>query len=118
MNFDWRIIAEKGNHDEGYVDIYVKDSFGRAIVVLTFLPQHSDITPRILIAVFLEGSIKDWTKGIIASIFHDAEDYIKNVMNTRFRYIDVIDNVQQQIFTIKNVDEFEYINHGDYNFID
>ena len=118
MNFDWITIAEKGNYDEGFVDIYAKDTLDRAIVVLSFLAQHSDPKPRVLITVLLEGEIRDWTKGNISNIFQDAEDYIKNVMNTKFRYIRNIDNVQHQILTIKNIDEFEYVRHGDYNFID
>ncbi|HEY4326346.1 MAG TPA: hypothetical protein VGN20_20335 [Mucilaginibacter sp.] len=118
MNFEWTTIADKGNYDEGFVEVYAKNKSNRAIVIMSFLAQHADPTPRILLTILLEGKIDDWTKGTIGSIFHDAEDYIKNVMATKFRYIDSIDHVQRQMFTLKNIDEFDYVSHGDYTFID
>ena len=70
-----------------------------------------------MFTLILEGDKTNWTDGTISSIFEDAESRIFNVEFIKFNNLNSLDYMDTQIFTVKSIDNFDYLSHGDYSFI-
>lgn len=73
-----------------------------------------------MLTVVLEGSKNNWTKGSIYNIFQDAETYIKDEAILKFGDLHnlVLKYMETQTFTLRNIDDFQYVTHGDFSFED
>lgn len=117
MNFNWNKIAERGQSSTGYVDVYELADKNRAIAIIHYLPQYEQTKQRVMFTLILEGDKSNWTDGTISSIFEDAESRIFNVEFIKFNNLNSLDYMDTQIFTVKSIDNFDYLNHGDWSFI-
>ena len=117
LNFEWKKIAERGQSSIGYVDVFQLIGTNRAIVIIHYLPQYEETQQRIMFTLILEGSKSNWTDGMIDGIFEDAEKRIFNVEFDKFNNLNTLEYMDTQIFTIKSIEDFEYLNHGDLKFI-
>jgi hypothetical protein len=117
MNFEWEKIAEKGQYPIGFIDIYELMNKNRAIAIIHYLPQHESVKQRVVFTLILEGKKTNWTDGTISRIFEDVENRILNVEYFKFNNYNSLDYMDTQIFTIKSIDDFDYLNHGDFTFI-
>ncbi|WP_341901275.1 hypothetical protein [Fluviicola taffensis] len=113
LNYEWKRIAERGQSSIGYVDVFQLIGNHRAIVIIHYLPQYEDTQQRIMFTLILEGNKSNWTDGMINRIFEDAEKRIFNVEFDKFNNLNTLEYMDTQIFTIKCIDDFEYLNHGD-----
>lgn len=118
MNYNWRKIAERGQYGIGFIDVYELVGFKKAIGIINYLPQFDQVKQRVVFTLILEGLKTDWTKGTINGIFEDVENRIKNVEYFKFNNYNSLEYMDTQIFTIKSIDDFDYMNHGDFSFID
>ncbi len=117
MNFEWKQIAERGEYAIGFVDVYELVGEKKAIAIIRYLPQHSETKQRVVFTLLLEGEKEGWTKGMISDIFEDAENRIKNAEYFKFNNFNSLDCMDRQIFTLRKIDDFDYLGHGDYNFL-
>lgn len=117
MNFEWNKIAERGQSAIGYVDVYELVNNNKAIAIIHYLPQYEQTKQRVMFTLILEGNKTNWTDGTISRIFEDAESRILNVEYFKFNNYNSLDYMDTQIFTVKSIDNFDYLNHGDYTFI-
>jgi hypothetical protein len=117
MNYEWKQIAERGQYGIGFIDIYELVNKQKAIAIIHYLPQHSETKQRIVFTLILEGKKRDWTEGTISNIFEDAETRIQNAEYFRFNNFNALEYMDTQIFNIKNIEDFDYFNHGDQAFI-
>lgn len=117
MNFQWTKIAERGQYEIGFIDVFQLNKKQKAISIIHYLPQHTDKQQRVVFTLILEGDKKDWTDGTIDRIMHDAELQIKNSEYFKFNNLNSLEYMNTQIFTIKTIENFNYLNHGDFSFI-
>ena len=117
MNYKWKQMAERGQYEIGFIDIYELVYKQKAIAIIHYLPQHSQTKQRVVFTLILEGIKKDWTDGIISNIFEDVENRVKNVECFKFNNYNSIEYMDTQIFTIDKIENFDYFNHGDVSFI-
>ncbi|WP_339706891.1 hypothetical protein [Algoriphagus aquimarinus] len=117
INFEWNKIAERGQSAIGYVDVYELLNMNKAIAIIHYLPQYEQVQQRVMFTLIIEGDKINWTEGIISSIFEDAESRILNVEYFKFNNYNSLDFMDTQVFTVKNIDNFDYLSHGDYKFI-
>ena len=118
MNFEWKNIAERGQYSTGFIDIYELIQKPKAFAIIYYLPQYEQTKQRVLFTLILEGEKINWTKGMISNIFEDAENRIKNAEYFKFNNFNSLEHMDTQIFTVKNIDNFDYLNHGDFTFIE
>lgn len=118
MNYKWKQIAERGEFGIGFIDIYELMMVRKAIAIIHYLPQFDQVKQRVVFTLILEGKKNDWTDGVINNIFEDVESRIKNVEYFKFNNYNSLDYMDTQIFTIKSIADFDYLNHGDFSFID
>lgn len=116
MNFQWKKIADRGQYAIGFIDIYELQGKQKAIAIIHYLPQHSDKQQRVVLTLILEGKKKDWTDGTISSIFEDAEFRIKNSEYFKFNNLNSLEYMDTQLFNVKSIEGFDYLNHGDFSF--
>ncbi|KAB2915993.1 MAG: hypothetical protein F9K23_09685 [Bacteroidetes bacterium] len=117
MNFEWKKIAERGQLAIGYIDVYELVNKNKAIAIIYYLPQYDETKQRVMFTLILEGDKTNWTEGTISNIFEDAESRILNVEHFKFNNYNSLDYMDTQMFTVKSIDNFDYLNHGDYTFI-
>ena len=117
MNFEWKKIAERGESAIGYIDVYELVDKNKAIAIIHYLPQYEQTKQRVMFTLILEGDKTNWTDGTISNIFEDTESRILNVEHFKFNNYNSLDYMDTQMFTVKSIDNFDYLNHGDYTFI-
>lgn len=117
MNFKWKQICERGQYETGFIDIYELPTANKAIAIINYLPQFEHKMQRVLFTLILEGYKKDWTEGLVNQIFEDAENCIKNSEFFKFNNLNKLEYMDTQIFSVKNIESFEYLKHGDYTFL-
>jgi hypothetical protein len=113
---NWKKQNSRGQDALGYVDIYETDGTDKVISVIHYLPQHTHTQQRVVLTVVLEGERSKWTDGTIDGIFEFAENEVKANSLTKFKNQTVLPHLDTQLFTVKNIEEFEYFNHGDKSF--
>lgn len=118
MNFEWKQIAERGDYPIGFLEIYQLIGDSKAIAIIHYLPQHSETQQRVLFTLVLEGEKTKWTDGALHNIFEDAESRIRNAEGFKFNNFNTLKYMDTQIFTIDNIENFTYLNHGDYSFLE
>ncbi len=116
MNYNWERKAERGQYETGFVDIYELVDEKKAIVIIYYLSQHEHTKQRVILTVILEGKKENWTKGDIRNIFEDIEYTITKIDHTKLNSIHTLEYLDTQIFTVKSIEDFDYLSHGDYNF--
>ncbi len=116
LNFEWKRIAERGQASIGYIDVFELIGKNKAIAIIHYLPQYEHTNQRVMFTLILEGNKSNWTDGMISNIFEDAESRIQNVEFEKFNNWNKLDYMDTQIFTMKNIEDFDYLNHGDYTF--
>jgi hypothetical protein len=116
MNFEWKKIAEKGQYEIGFIDVYEIVYKLKAIAIINYLPQFEQKKQRVIFTLILEGIKSNWTEGTISNIFEDVENRIKGVEYFKFNNFNSLDYMDTQIFTIKRIENFNYFNHGDLSF--
>lgn len=113
------MLAEKGQFDIGFVDVLeFVERENKAIMIIHYLPQSGAEKQRVLLTLLLEGQKRDWTEGTLASFIEDAKTHINQVEIVKFNSFDNLKYMDTQIFVIQNLDNFEYLNHGDVGFFD
>ena len=117
MNYPWTKIAERGQYELGFIDIFEIQLHKKAIAIIHYLPQHTHKNKRVIFTLILEGSKADWTEGTLHKIFEDAESGIRDAEGFKFNNVNQLDYMDTQIFSVKNIEDFDYFSHGDYNFI-
>lgn len=117
MNYQWKLIAERGQPATGFVDVFELIGRGHAIVIIKYLAQHSDPQQRIVLTVLLEGQRKQWTDGMITDIHEDVENRIRVLELTKFTQFNQLDYLEAYHFFIESIDGFEYLSHGDLAFM-
>jgi hypothetical protein len=118
MNFEWNRIAERGQTATGYIDVYELMGRQKAIAVIHYMPQHEFKKQLVVLTLILEGTKSSWTDGTIDRIFQDAEFRIKNVWFEKFNNYNELKLMYTQLFTVKSIQDFDYLSHGDMSFID
>jgi len=116
MNYEWKQIAERGQYELGFIDIYELVYEKKAIAIIHYLPQHTQVKQRVVFTLILEGKKGDWTNGIINNIFEDIENRIKNIEYFKFNNFNSLEYMDSQIFIIKQIQDFDYFSHGDFSF--
>jgi hypothetical protein len=113
MNFEWNKIAERGQSATGYVDVFELVGTNKAIAIIHYLPQYEQTKQRVMLTLILEGSKTIWTDGTLSRIFEDAEYRILNVECEKFNNFNSLDYMDTQMFTVKSIEDFDYLSHGD-----
>lgn len=116
MNFEWKRLAERGQSETGYIDVYELIGRKKAVAIIHYFPQYEIKRQRVMLTLILEGERTSWTDGNIDSIFEDAEFRIKNVEFVKFNNLNELKFMYTQIFTIKSIEDFDYLKHGDMGF--
>ena len=116
MNYEWKQIAERGQYEIGFIDIYELVYKQKAIAIIHYLPQHGITNQRVVFTLILEGIKRDWTEGTLSNIFEDVENRIKNIEVLKFNNFSSLEYMDTQIFTINRIEDFDYLNHGDFTF--
>lgn len=113
-NFVWLKLDDRGQQATGYIEVYELIGANRAIAILHFMSQHTHVKGRLSLTLLLEGNQNNWTKGTVDRIFEDVENRIKAVEYDRFKDFEPLKQIDTQIFTIKSINGFSYLNHGDW----
>ena len=116
MNFTWKEVVSRGQSATGFIDVLELENKGKAIAIIHYLSQHTHTEPRIIFTLILEGNKINWTTGIIASIFEDIENKILLKTSRNLTTFNSLEYLDTQIFTVSNIDDFDYLSHGDSSF--
>ncbi len=121
MNFEWIKTADKGQYENGFVEVYetLNKRGLKAVAIITYLPQFIDKNEQnVVLTVLLEGEKDYWTEGTIKSIFHDVEDRLKEMANLKFRTFNSLDYMMTQIFYLSKLETINYLSSGEQSFLD
>ena len=118
MNYSWTKIAERGQFETGFIDIFKLQLHKKAIAIIYYLPQHTHKNKRVVLTLILEGSKGEWTEGVLRRIFDDAESGIRNSEGFKFNHVNKLEYMDTQVFITKNIEDLDYFNHGDFNFLE
>ncbi|MBB1194049.1 hypothetical protein DNC80_10280 [Flavobacterium sp. SOK18b] len=119
MNYTWNKITDRGQYENGFVEVYEASiNSKKAVVIITYLPQFEDKKDQnIVLTVLLDGEKESWTEGIIKNILFDVEESIKEMENFKFRHFNSLNFMMTQIFYTEKLSELKYLNSGDYSFL-
>lgn len=109
MNYNWNKTNTRGQSHIGFVDTYELNLQNNAILIIHYLSQINGKNPIVMVTVLLEGEKSDWSKGKINDILQDSGDLVKNnSLNYNVGFLNT------QLFYLENLNDFSYLNHGDY----
>ncbi|TXD80892.1 hypothetical protein ESY86_19790 [Subsaximicrobium wynnwilliamsii] len=109
MNYKWNKTNNRGQSQTGFVDIYQSNLQKNAILIVNYLPQINGKNQIVMVTILLEGEKTDWSEGKINDILQDSGDYVKN---NEHNYS--VDFLNTQLFYLESLNDFSYLNHGDY----
>ncbi|MGB3345419.1 MAG: hypothetical protein WBA61_16030 [Aequorivita sp.] len=109
MNYNWNKTNNRGQSQIGFVDTYELNLQNNAILIIHYLPEINGKNQIVMVTVLLEGKKSDWSKGKINDILQDSGDFVKN---NGLNYN--VDFLNTQLFYMESLNDFSYLNHGDY----
>ncbi len=118
MNYNWNLTTDKGQFATGFTQVYEAIVNGnRVITCINYQPIFDNENDRkVLTTILLEGNEKEWTKGIVKSIFHDMQLKIVNEEENKFNKGNKLEHMTIQVHYLEKLNNFESGISGDYSF--